>query len=95
MPHLLAAALLVALAVNAWTLYLFRLDKQRARAGRRRVPETELLLLALAGGSPGALIARRLFRHKTRKQPFSAWLMLIVAVQALALAAAAWLICRR
>jgi uncharacterized membrane protein YsdA (DUF1294 family) len=31
--------------------------------------------------SPGALLARRLFRHKTRKQPFSTQLMLIVAIQ--------------
>jgi uncharacterized membrane protein YsdA (DUF1294 family) len=27
--------------------------------------------MAFFGGSPGALWARRRFRHKTRKQPFS------------------------
>jgi uncharacterized membrane protein YsdA (DUF1294 family) len=52
------------------------------RAGERRIPEAHLLGLALIGGSPGALMARRMFRHKTRKQPFSTWLFLIVAIQA-------------
>ena len=78
-----AAALLV--LVNLLTMLRFWQDKQRARAGDRRIPETDLLTLALFGGSPGALLARRLFRHKTRKQPFSTWLLLIVAVQAGAL----------
>jgi uncharacterized membrane protein YsdA (DUF1294 family) len=71
--------------VNLWTVLRFRQDKQRAIAGERRIGEADLLGLALLGGSPGALIARRLFRHKTRKQPFSLQLYTIVAVQAGAL----------
>ncbi|WP_076068993.1 DUF1294 domain-containing protein [Sphingomonas montana] len=59
----------------------FRQDKERARAGLRRVPETTLLWLALIGGTPGAFLARHLFRHKTRKQPFSDRLRLIAVVQ--------------
>jgi len=35
----------------------------------------------LAGGSPGAFLARHLFRHKTRKEPFSTYLKLIACVQ--------------
>ena len=62
-------------------------DKQRAIEGRRRIPENDLLGLALIGGSPGALIARQVFRHKTKKQPFSARLFVIVAVQIAALTA--------
>jgi uncharacterized membrane protein YsdA (DUF1294 family) len=73
------------LALNAWTILRFWQDKQRAIAGDRRIPEADLLGLALIGGSPGALLARRWFRHKTRKQPFSTWLLLIVAGQAGAL----------
>jgi len=57
-------------------------DKQRAIAGARRIAEADLLGLALIGGSPGALLARRWFRHKTRKEPFSTRLLLIVALQA-------------
>lgn len=74
-------ALVWLVAINAWTMLRFRQDKMRAIAGGRRIPEADLLGLALMGGSPGAFAARRLFRHKTRKEPFSTHLMLIAAVQ--------------
>lgn len=67
--------------VNLFTMLRFWQDKQRAIAGRRRIAEADLLGLAILGGSPGALLARRLFRHKTRKQPFSTRLLLIAALQ--------------
>jgi len=73
---------LALLVLNVFTMLRFWQDKQRAVAGERRISEAHLLGLALIGGSPGALAARTLFRHKTRKQPFSTWLFLIVAVQA-------------
>ena len=76
-----AYAILALVAVNLWTMLRFRDDKQRAIAGKRRIPEANLLGLALIGGSPGAFAARHLFRHKTRKQPFSTWLMLIAMIQ--------------
>jgi len=69
------------LLVNLWTILRFWQDKRRAIAGARRIPEADLLGLALIGGSPGAFAARRLFRHKTRKQPFTARLWLIAMVQ--------------
>lgn len=68
-------------AINGWTLFRFGDDKARAIRGERRIPESALLGLALIGGTPAAFTARRLFRHKTRKQPFSFYLMLIAAVQ--------------
>ncbi len=79
---MLAAALLWLVAINLWTLLRFWQDKRRAIVGGRRVPERHLLGLALLGGSPGAFAARRLFRHKTRKQPFSLYLALIALIQA-------------
>lgn len=69
------------LALNAWTVLRFWQDKSRAVAGDRRIPEANLLGLALIGGSRGAFAARHLFRHKTRKEPFSTHLMLIAAAQ--------------
>ena len=67
--------------VNFWTIIRFWQDKQRALSGGRRIPEADLLGLALIGGSPGALLARKWFRHKTRKEPFSTQLFVIVAAQ--------------
>ncbi|MDQ2894004.1 MAG: DUF1294 domain-containing protein [Pseudomonadota bacterium] len=78
---MLAATLCWVIGVNAWTVMCFKHDKARAIAGDRRIPEANLLGLALIGGSPGAFAARHLFRHKTRKEPFSTQLMLIAAIQ--------------
>lgn len=73
--------------INGWTALRFWQDKSRAIAGSRRIPEADLLGLALVGGSPGAFLARHFFRHKTRKQPFSTYLMLIAGGQTCALIA--------
>jgi len=78
---MLLAVLAWLLVINLWTMLCFRQDKRRAIAGARRIPEADLLWLAFFGGTPGAFAARQLFRHKTRKQPFSTWLMLIAAIQ--------------
>ena len=69
------------LALNSWVVLRFWQNKQRAVAGERRVAEADLLALALIGGSPGAFLARRWFRHKTRKEPFSTQLLLLAALQ--------------
>jgi uncharacterized membrane protein YsdA (DUF1294 family) len=75
------------LAVNLAAFLAFWRDKDSARRGRRRVPERVLLTLALVGGSLGAVAGQHLLRHKTRKQPFGAWLRLIVFLQAIAVVA--------
>ncbi len=54
------------------TFAMYGIDKAAAGKGRRRTPEATLLFAGLIGGWPGALLAQRLFRHKTRKQPFQA-----------------------
>ncbi|WP_424831636.1 DUF1294 domain-containing protein [Ruegeria sp.] len=69
-------------AINALTLLAFGWDKARARRRRRRIPERRLLWLAALGGSPGALLGRWMFKHKTRKRGFSVWLMCIFGAQA-------------
>ena len=81
-----AAILALLLLVNFVTIFHFWDDKRRAVAGRWRIPESTLLGLAAMGGTPGAVLACRLFRHKTRKQPFATLLWLTGAVQAGALA---------
>ncbi|QGN54765.1 DUF1294 domain-containing protein [Novosphingobium sp. Gsoil 351] len=63
-----ATALIV---LNFVVFAAFGFDKVAAENGRRRIAEATLLGWALLGGTPGAYAGRALFRHKTRKQPFS------------------------
>jgi uncharacterized membrane protein YsdA (DUF1294 family) len=65
-----AAVLVLYLAASGATFLVYARDKRAATAGKKRTAERTLHLLALAGGWPGALLAQRLLRHKTRKQPF-------------------------
>ena len=71
------------------TVLTYRSDKAAAQAGGWRTPESTLHLLALVGGWPGALVARRLFRHKTTKQPFVTIFWLTVVINCLVVA---WLV---
>jgi uncharacterized membrane protein YsdA (DUF1294 family) len=73
--------------LNTWTFMLFGLDKLRAEAGTWRIAESTLLGFAFFGGSVGAFIGRRVFRHKTRKEPFSTELRRIAFLHAVAAAA--------
>ncbi|MGT2906456.1 DUF1294 domain-containing protein [Streptococcus dentiloxodontae] len=57
----------------AWNLFVFclyGLDKRRAVRGQWRIPEKTLLLMTVCLGGLGALLAGRLFHHKTRKWYF-------------------------
>ena len=56
--------------INFTTWAAYGLDKGRAKSGQWRIPERTLLLLALIGGSLGALAGMIMFRHKTRKAKF-------------------------
>ena len=49
---------------------MYGADKSAAQQGRWRTSESTLHAIALVGGWPGALVARRFFRHKTTRQPF-------------------------
>jgi uncharacterized membrane protein YsdA (DUF1294 family) len=66
------------------TLVAYALDKSAAVAGRWRVSEQSLLLLGLAGGWPGGLVAQQLLRHKSNKTSFrhAFWGTVVVNVTA-------------
>jgi uncharacterized membrane protein YsdA (DUF1294 family) len=59
---------------------LYARDKAAALCSDRRTPERDLLLLGLAGGWPGALLAQRWLRHKTVKMPFQTLFWLTVGL---------------
>ena len=57
-------------AVSILTFATYALDKAASSAARWRTPERTLHVLALVGGWPGALLARRVLRHKSSKAGF-------------------------
>lgn len=75
------------LAVNVTAFLLYWQDKYAAKRNAARVPELVLHAIALGGGSPGALLGQRIFRHKTRKWQFQAVYWASVAIH---LGIAAW-----
>jgi uncharacterized membrane protein YsdA (DUF1294 family) len=76
----------VYVVASAVTIVVYALDKNAAMNGRWRTRESTLHWFALAGGWPGAWIAQRLFRHKTRKGSFIVvfWLSVMLNLAALA-----------
>lgn len=87
-PPMVGLAYLV-LSIACYAAYAF--DKAAARRGERRTPERTLLLLGLAGGWPGGLVAQQRLRHKTVKQPFRRMFWVTVTLNILAFT---W-VCRR
>lgn len=69
------------LAVNLLTFISYGIDKWKARHNRWRIPEATLLLLAALGGSIGALLAMKVFRHKTQHKKFRFGVPAILLVQ--------------
>ena len=68
------------LIINALAFLLMLTDKRRARKNAWRIPEATLLGVAALGGSLGAVMGMRLFRHKTLHLKFSVGLPLMLAL---------------
>lgn len=72
--------------INLAAFFAFGLDKRKAkrkekRPSVRRVPEKTLFLLAALGGSAGAWLGMRVWRHKTLHRSFRLGIPLILALQ--------------
>lgn len=74
------------------TFVTFGVDKFRAvrnRFSRHRIPESRLLILAMAGGSIGGILGMLCWRHKTKHPNFYVGLPAILIAQ---LVIIAWIV---
>lgn len=77
----MATNILIYLAIiNLCAFVAFGIDKLKARRGAWRTPESTLLLLAVIGGSFGAFLGMKVWRHKTQHKKFTILVPLLMAI---------------
>lgn len=69
------------IGINIFTFAAYGWDKRKARKGAWRTPESSLLLMAVLGGSLGAIAGMRIFRHKTLHKKFTVGIPVILILQ--------------
>ena len=69
------------IVINIVTFQVYGIDKWKATQGSWRISEATLLILAVIGGSIGALLGMRVWHHKTMHKKFKYGLPLILLVQ--------------
>ena len=62
---------------------LMGFDKRQAKRGGRRVPERRFFLVALLGGTAGAILGMHAFHHKTLHRHFRFGIPAILLLQIL------------
>jgi uncharacterized membrane protein YsdA (DUF1294 family) len=67
--------------LTIFTFLCFGYDKGLARKNKWRIPERNLFILLLLGGTIGALLGMHAFRHKTNKTSFILMVYAILIVQ--------------
>ena len=67
--------------INVVTFFMYGVDKWQAKQGNWRISETILLMLAVIGGSIGALLGMQVWHHKTMHKKFKYGLPLILLTQ--------------
>lgn len=75
--------LIYLLIINIIAFFAMFIDKKKAEKNRWRIKESTLLILALIGGSIGAIIGMYSFHHKTQKPRFFVGIPIIIALQIL------------
>ena len=90
MPAVTQCLLWYLASVNVVTFTVYGSDKRKARRGACRIPEKTLFLLPLLGGSVGALLGMKVFRHKTKHWYFVCGIPIVLLAQT-ALAVWLWL----
>lgn len=77
--------LIYLLIINAVSWLFMLADKQKAIRKAWRIPEAALLFLAAVGGSLGALLGMKIFRHKTLHLKFFLGLPLLLVIHIIVL----------
>ena len=67
--------------INIVTFLVYGIDKWKAKQGSWRISEATLLMLAVIGGTIGALLGMQVWRHKTMHKKFKYGLPLILIIQ--------------
>lgn len=67
--------------VNVIAFAMYGVDKRKAIKRAYRIPEKQLLGIAVIGGSIGAFLGMKIFRHKTLHLQFSMGIPAIMIVQ--------------
>ena len=75
------AVLYYLIVINIVTFLVYGIDKWKAKQGSWRISEATLLILAVIGGSIGALLGMKVWRHKTQHKKFKYGLPLILIIQ--------------
>ena len=73
------------LIINLVAFFMMGVDKHKSKKeGKRRIPEKNFFITAILGGSVGAILGMRTFRHKTKHWYF-VWGMPIILILQIAL----------
>ncbi len=75
------ALLYYLIVINIVTFLVYGIDKWKAKQGSWRISEATLLILAVIGGSIGALFGMKIWHHKTMHKKFKYGLPLILIIQ--------------
>lgn len=78
-------------SINLLTLFAYGWDKRQATCGGWRIPEKTLHALAFIGGTPGAWLGSKLFRHKTIKGQFRQMFLAVFILQIIVIIGAIWI----
>ena len=81
MENIVKYFIIYLIIINLIAFITMYLDKRKARYGKWRIPEQTLFILALIGGSIGAIAGMYTFRHKTKKLRFSIGFPVILILQ--------------
>ena len=75
------AIIYILICIKVLTFVVYGIDKWKAKQGSWRISEAILLILAVIGGSIGALLGIKVWHHKTMHKKFKYGLPLILLVQ--------------